>query len=606
MASADPPLLGNPPATVAYHLVFSIPELVAQIVKYLRPCERLKLGLVSKTLHGALLPSLSLRLSADSVTNRDVVDGYLFRPEQLRVLGARIRSLTLVLTHDVSNPHQKAMLDMIYAHCANSVETLTIEYWGDDVQVLEQTLANFPSLQELSVRSMCSMPIKTLAQSLIKSKGCRQLRLLSVETIVTVLGDHLSVKGFEAVLRAFPRLTVLIMSKMSFVTSVREFSPPEDWFDSKQDYDPTSTSTSQLERLELSYCNITADYFNKMDELLPNLQALTMTGCSGPWLSVMTGESHASLLDAGLRTVFSQLKSLTLWQEFQTARANLLQLVEGRPHLTSLETDVLSAPREALLELAQFCSRPASTLQLKESGCTDEASRVNPQYKFKRLALQTYMSPAYQIEELEIFYRSPCFQTLDMFAFASNLTNLHLGGEESCLLPPENDMLNKILRLLPNLEILKIERYIDNYQAFVGLGREPTSPEDRLQPQVEEGAQKGRNPTCCVNWIHERPFLRELHLFVCLSNSSEAPVGDKSVEDEKQGLNLQAMREQVLDRFRFLETIKIQLQAGLRPPSNEDVESWKRRLEEKRGDWTRPLHITLTKKKSEDLNLLII
>jgi len=67
---------------------------------------------------------------------------------------------------------------------------------------------------------------------------------------------------------------------------------------------------------------------------------------------------------------------------------------------------------------------------------------------------------------------------MNLFPFSSTLRSLHLGGEEHSFDHNRVDDANKILRQLRGLEVLVVERYLDGYELFSGLGHEPGSPRE--------------------------------------------------------------------------------------------------------------------------------
>ncbi|KAF8938391.1 hypothetical protein EDD21DRAFT_363213 [Dissophora ornata] len=642
--SAPPPRA----ITSAALRVFSVPELAAYIALYLRPFEQLKLSLISKALRLAFPPALKLSVSSftfstettsDSSKSDKNSDGQVFvsSPRTIRHLAPRVRSLYLELHNGTSDLRQRAMLNVIFESCSESLEDLTIRYWGNDTKVLEEVLVNLPGILSLSVHFMASINAMEFPKALTKVR--RTIRKLATEQekeqeqdvgkvkkkihdlkslkIQSVIKHYVNWPGFVEMLQSCPELKTLVLKDMSFwradVSNAVEGA--ESWplgdEASKEEQNTeyfNSTLFPKLETLKLSKCNIPIEQFWDMDEAFPRLKALIMKGCSGPWLSAMTDHYRPSPLDgvtatapATGRVAFAQLRSLTLWIEFQSGRARILSLLNGRPYMETLETDVLPDKRDGLFELAGYSSGSQSsdssisgdgnpspgTIATKGS---DTATRIR--HKFKRLALQTYVSPAYSVEELEEFYGAQCFQELEyvymqirelstgLFAFAKTLRHLHLGGESSRLLQHEAMTLNQVLRGLPQLEILKVERYMDSYQAFSGLGREAAvSAGDRCAPGDNSDASQQEENTR-VDWFQERPFLRELEIHICGSTSIlECP---ESASNGKI-LNVSELQRQVIDRFRFLERIKVYLNPTIALPETEELESWKNQIWTGRG-----------------------
>ncbi|KAI1296101.1 hypothetical protein EDD11_007539 [Mortierella claussenii] len=351
--------------------------------------------------------------------------------------------------------------------------------------------------------------------------------------------------------------------------------------------------------------------------MFPNLHALKLQGCKGAWMNELTWYPNdadplfsPSFTAANTANVlFKELRSLTLWIEFQSSRARLVNLVRGRPHLTSLETDVLPITREDLLELSLYCSQviPRNSSDLGQLSVfqsmaieTKRKASVPPvalNNKFKRLAVQTYASPVMSTEALNLFYTAPCFLQLehvyiqtrdlsmDLFPFAKTLCSLNLGGMDAPLQISERLELNQILRQLPALQILKIERNTESYDIFKGLGRDPGP----LTAQKQQSSS--------ADWSGERPLLRELKLFVCpfkiVDMTAPFAKGDDGVAlGSPMEVDLHRLQRRVLDRFRFLEQVHLKAHKSLALPEVEQVRAWEHNLKMQRSGGFVP-HLTL-------------
>ncbi|KAF9982486.1 hypothetical protein BGZ75_006117 [Mortierella antarctica] len=300
-----------------------------------------------------------------------------------------------------------------------------------------------------------------------------------------------------------------------------------------------------------------------LDQLFPNLNELEISGCSGTWHLAIAGnhQSTAStaataVLAEGITTskvLFPELRRLVLWLEQVPLGSSLWRLVEGRPHLSILETDILSGNRDELFRFARYCSdremeavptsphtvesmialnmdvqssaEPGTALDAQSNGSVlgvlDSSTTSRPRNRLKRLAVQTYVYPPLTTQEFEHFYGALAFRELEyvflqtrelsmsMFPYAKTLISLHLGGAKEDIPANEFVKLKHILRQLPRLEILKIDRFLDSFEIFEGLGREPLS----LSQDTDGGdIGTGQSSPSHVAWYGEAPFLTLLDI----------------------------------------------------------------------------------------------
>lgn len=142
--------------------------------------------------------------------------------------------------------------------------------------------------------------------------------------------------------------------------------------------------------------------------------------------------------------------------------------------------------------------------------------------------------------------------------FTSTLISLHIGAGLSKQSAIENDNLhiwNEILRSLPKLEVLRIDRYIKDFLLFEGLGRSVSglssgnhNGSDR-QSDAGELVTKAMSPTSTIHegagaiedWTQERPYLRELH--ITFRPSCVVQTAD--------------LDRELVQRFRFLERLSV-------------------------------------------------
>ncbi|CAO3564874.1 unnamed protein product [Mortierella alpina] len=396
-----------------------------------------------------------------------------------------------------------------------------------------------------------------------------------------------------------------------------------------QDY--ASAAMPDIKTLKLTRCTLSELQLSALDQLFPNLNDLEISGCAGTWHLAIAGchQSTASsastgALTEGIRTsniLFLELRRLVLWREQMPLGLSLWWLVEGRPHLSTLETDILSSNRGELFRFARYCSGKEIGAALASPHVVDSMAEQNmdaewsaepetlgialdaqskgtvlgeldsstvprPRNRLKRLTVQTYIYPPLTTLEFEQFYGALAFRELeyvflqtrelsmDMFPYAKTLVSLHLGGGKEDIPANEIVKLKRVLRQLPRLEVLKIDRYFDSFEVFEGLGREPHS-----FSQDSDGVD-GTSPCSPsqVDWYGEAPFLTRLDISLRLPlTASHSPAvvrtwavgtGDRRASTI---LNVEELQTQVLNRFRFLENVTVRL-LGRSWPASKTLE----------------------------------
>ncbi|KAG0209590.1 hypothetical protein BGX28_010205 [Mortierella sp. GBA30] len=619
--------------------VFSIPELADGIAQYLRPSQLLNLRTVSKTFFQAFQAFFSFTLSSflgghESRFHLDL--------EVLPSLASRVHTFSLELHGDQEDPLQRKLLDVVYSHCSH-VQQLKVQYWAEDLAVLEALLLHLPRIQRLSVLFMASTnatavfnmmiarshtiseqrDAKVVSDSqLYMDSAYNALQYLKIKHVVTQGRNAVDRMIVEEMLQAYKSLRSVSLNGILITDSGRDPATSEH---KGAEYGPLPS----LETLKLSHCHISAQQLQNMNRVFPNLKALKIRKCDGTWQSALLDGNEESAMASSIaspdvselirpdstKILFPELRKIVLW-EYHSSRTRLLNLVAGRPHLSALETDLLPDTRDGIFELARYCSgldllTVMSNVNLDaQSGSLSEfpstavdgkgnesvsdggqARAIRPKKMFKRLAVQTYMSPTYSLQELEQFYGAVAFSKLEyvliqtrelsmsMFPFAKTLRELALGGPPDILQAGQVANLNQILRQLPLLEVLRIDRWLDSYEIFDGLGDHRAT----LCTDMNSAAVNTTLP-CPADWLHESPFLVKLNIFLRAPHGHSSTFSQAALQAwkinpvgsaENAVLNLDELERQVLDRFRFLEelTVHIPKESNHAPP---EMERWKK------------------------------
>ncbi|KAF9574001.1 hypothetical protein EC968_007553 [Mortierella alpina] len=535
------------------------------------------------------------------------------------------------------------------AHHYKAVQQVHIEYWGTTIEVIEELLLNLPNLQKLTivfkavvdataVFSSLSARSEAIAEQLDDAEARRScgytLQSLSISHLSDFGHNIVDLNTLVRALQACPQLRTLEMNEMSL--SSYQDNASAFGFGGVERYALPSMKT-----LKLTRCTLSEPQLNILDQLFPNLSDLEMSGCAGTWHLAIRGIDRSTPSTANTealaeeiatrRIVFPKLQRLVLWLEQMPLGECLWRLVERRPHLSVLETDILSSDRDELFRFARYCSGEEMEVAQNSPHIADSAAALNmdvqssddhemvetaldtqtkgtipgaldfsansrPRNRFKRLAVQTYVYPPLTVQEFEQFYGALAFRELEyiflqtrelsmaMFPYANTLTSLHLGGGKEDIPASEFTKLKQLLWRLPRLEVLKVDRYFDSFEIFEGLGREPAS--------LSQGVDGGDGASSCslghVDWYGEAPFLTVLDISLRLPlTASYSPAvirtwmigtGNRRVSTF---LNVEELQTQVLNRFRFLEEVTVRL-LGRSRPASKTLEDWsaKRRLSE--------------------------
>ncbi|KAF9137716.1 hypothetical protein BGX30_009973 [Mortierella sp. GBA39] len=329
--------------------VFSIPELIEPIAKYLNTSQLLKLGLVSKTFSHIFQHQLSLTLFAGAF--HDQPYGPLginpILPDAFRRLAPRVEALTLDLLCFRDKP-QNAMLKTVYEHSAVPLRRLRITYWGEELGVLEELLTRLPNLTDFSVTFKSSSNATAVAMMLIRVGTSRQavaavgdgnthgsslqqgggggLKSLVIELDIPQV-KTINMADLSELVKVWPALTALKLACITLqvndpaqlqptTTGVPPPPPPPPpppgliaaaaaaaaattttTVSLPLPTVPPSDSTDALEEpsfphmksLTLTGCPLEPLSLRALDRLFPNLQELKLDSCPGGWYRTLAG-----------------------------------------------------------------------------------------------------------------------------------------------------------------------------------------------------------------------------------------------------------------------------------------------------------------------------
>ncbi|KAF9109076.1 hypothetical protein BGX27_008028 [Mortierella sp. AM989] len=409
---------------------------------------------------------------------------------------------------------------------------------------------------------------------------------------------------------------------------------------SLEDGNPASSRTyPHLQSLSLTFCECPVPTMLDLDRIFPNLTSLEMNKCRNTWLHVFEPDPHNPTSHLGISSPASSVSSLhsdintnptnannfnnsaactanrcvpfplltrlKLVDRYEGQEDLIYEIVKNRPGLVSLETHQISLNIDTLLPMATHCTNESRFLtRFSLSPCWSNSSTRRDVERLFESPFLAKVNHLYVQQEL----------TEKMF-FSSTLTSLHIGAgfaRDSVIEYDSVPVWNAILRRLPMLEILKIDRSIKDFLLFEGLGRSPlpiensdsslqyngdsetngsanvpiikdsvpapsetlleTNPaissspsssstalstsatlqQEQQQQQQQEQQEQQQQPTKVQDWTGERPYLQELHItfrVACVIQTAD-------------------LDRELVQRFRFLE--RLYFSSAKKPVDLED------------------------------------
>ncbi|KAF9428358.1 hypothetical protein BGZ94_002660 [Podila epigama] len=272
----------------------------------------------------------------------------------------------------------------------------------------------------------------------------------------------------------------------------------------------------QMRSLSLALCQCSVPSLLEFDRIFPNLTSLELNKCRSEWLNLFdealtsfetellvanaiaapavvanipvglhqqphlqahqqhpTHQAHSSLQPPPppSHLPFQHLTRLKLLDKYESDSDLIYKVVKRRTKLRVLETQEISLKMETLLDMVNHCAEVGQCferLSLSLRGFPSTESR----FDFWRL----YESKALQSVK-HLYIQQELFDNVKI-RFAESLTSLHIGtgyAGETDMVDENVEEWNAVLRRLPHLEILKVDRYLADYELFRGLGRCPSS-----------------------------------------------------------------------------------------------------------------------------------
>ncbi|KAF9919527.1 hypothetical protein FBU30_010913 [Linnemannia zychae] len=394
--------------------VFSIPELIESIAKYLRTGQLAKLSLVSKIFFQLFRPQLIIPLAAGAFHDPPyaLYGSTHIASDTFCKMAYRVEALKLDLHSSLTDLAQNAMLKCIVEHREMALRRLQIAYWGEDLGVLEQIITQLPNLQDLSVVFKASIHAVALPNMLIRVGRAHRARTMEKEEQTSFETQNSLTRGLQKLsmkmviaksvvvklsclsdlVDAWPSLTSLEFCSFAFedsasllasTTSPPPPPPPNPLHVTGVPVIPIQSHETQqlsgmnipsgllrepsypnIKSIKIAECSISSSTLWTLDRLFPALRELEVSGCSGEWYRVLTGirTSQITPISTGHgqqeqpNVPFLQLRSLNVWNSSQTSRDKVLGIIRHRPELACVGIDVLPDSREGLLEFAAFCS----------------------------------------------------------------------------------------------------------------------------------------------------------------------------------------------------------------------------------------------------------
>ncbi|KAG0368471.1 hypothetical protein BGX24_002805 [Mortierella sp. AD032] len=217
----------SPPSPSSLRTVFSIPELLEAIERYLNTSQRIKLCHVNKLFFYLFQPRLSLSFLASAFHDPPYGPPHtvLLLPDMYRRLSPRVESMVLDLHSFRDDRDQNAMLETLYEHSAVTLRRLHVSYWGAEQDILEEVITALPNLEELTVSLKSIANATVLPEMMIRIGKARQAATqgqgkgivhesFQHEGINTDAGHGLRVLAFELVIPNSKTMNMSLLSEL--------------------------------------------------------------------------------------------------------------------------------------------------------------------------------------------------------------------------------------------------------------------------------------------------------------------------------------------------------------------------------------------------------
>ncbi|KAG0263624.1 hypothetical protein BG011_008474 [Mortierella polycephala] len=322
-----------------------------------------------------------------------------------------------------------------------------------------------------------------------------------------------------------------------------------------------SRTYPQIQSLSLTFCECPMSTMLDLNRALPQLESLELNKCRNNCLQVFEPEPphqnnsannnngvnnnntnnnhahhqphqylhpqnhHGRTVPTPPPPAFPNLTQLKIMDRYQGHQVPIYEIIKTRPKLDSLEIQDITLNLESLMVMAGYCAEQGRFLRRFLLAPFWSLSNTRG---FERLYEAPFLAKARHLFIQE--------ELTEKILFASTLTTLYIdvgfGGEvifENECAPVS--VWNAVLRRLPNLSVLRIDRYVTDYALFDGLGRSPIPtpllPEilaadtatSTALPSATSNALKATTSTALdlqgttrEDWSQERPFLQVLQL----------------------------------------------------------------------------------------------
>ncbi|KAF8935215.1 hypothetical protein BGZ58_005170 [Dissophora ornata] len=448
-----------------------------------------------------------------------------------------------------------------------SLQSLDIKHRVPDInyirwETFKSALRKFPSLQHLSLAGIGFRAGKTTVEP-ATTAGQNATPNTTSSTAMTAnvqvqgqgnneYGDgEDELQSFEMSIHAtswtFPRLRSLVLSFCECpVTTMLDL---DRIFPRLTSLEVNKCRSNWLEAFEPDPLN-PSSHFGIYSSLASSLSSLGSTAAADPTATTTATIATGTTFSASRHVPFPDIRHLKLVERQEGHEDLIYEIIKARPRLVSIETYQISLNIETLLPMAYFC--------------WNESRSMN------RFSLSPCWSDTQTRGDFERFFESPFLcrvkhlyiqqEITEKMCFASTLTSLHVGAgfaRESVIEYDSLPVWNSILRRLPKLEILRIDRFIKDYVLFEGLGRSTTPtviPGGGVGGpcQMKLNSDSAESATTIEDWSQERPYLQELQITFrasCVIDTSD-------------------LDRELVQRFRFLE--RLYFSCSKRPEDLED------------------------------------
>ncbi|KAG0089027.1 hypothetical protein BGZ93_005484 [Podila epicladia] len=569
---ATQPSSPDPDSDSAVNIVFTIPELVQNILQFVPKRVLHNLSLVSRSFRAGVLglSTCPLRFDERRIPPRE-------RNQFLKVCGSRIKKISLLAVgFSVDGKDDRKLnkrLSKLQQLCPQikdmELDVACIALEALFARSIEPRIKNLaPTIKSLifSAKNLNTLTLSFKAEALIfpaevlvdlapHAQHISELRFTALDDERYRYGMTATYQSLVSFLEAFPNLSRLAFAQVRFGDGALY---TEDEMPNLQSHLHTFPCVTSL---DLGVYMLADDGIFQISILFPCLQILTVgiiNKRSPPSIPPDVEFAHLQEFNVEYGDYYVTDRVLKRMPRLRSLRMRWVNFDSGRngDHFHQLMLDTFQAMTDNGVRLEHFViSEP------KDSNTIGRAIQpaVQVQTKYMKEIMQVGCFSELQRLELEMaldsFWPAETLESTSTFSFGAvftepaMITKLHLGTsvKKQSIRPAVVAELRQLVRMLPCLEDLAIDEWLPDYSFFQGLGQcvingctEKGHFHGTLEPEDDQGrwlwsvAEQQRHES-------ERPWLKSLRISF----------------DTLLVIDPFDLQIQVIERFRLLEALSM-------------------------------------------------